>query len=293
MINWTEFALNPADYGLPTRDELVKLRIWDIHYHGFTGTDPLRQHAETMQYVERMGIERVFSLEIAGHLDRPFVPTGIEAQQQEILEKDGDRVSGLVCVDPADPDRSVEKMVRWIRNGPCVGIKYAGHDRHNIRCSHPNNDPIIRLAGELHALVYIHSWLKVGGDPRQPGNGNGAGEATPMDVAALAQRFPEVPLICGHSGGDWELGIRAVRPFKNIYLEFAGSDPHSGAVDLAVKELGADRIVIGGHTPSRSYATELSKVFDADLTAEQRMLILGGNLRRIATPIFKNKGYKI
>lgn len=293
MTNWTEFALNPADYGLPTRDDLVKLRIWDIHYHGFTGADPVRQHAETMQYVERMGIERVFSLEIAGHLDRPFTPTGIEAQQREILEKQSQRVSGLVCVDPADPDRSVDKIVRWIRSGPCVGIKYAGHDRHNIRCNHPNNDPIISLAGELHALVYIHSWLKVGGDPRRPGGGNGAGEATPMDVAALAQRFPDVPLICGHSGGDWELGIRAVRPHKNVYLEFAGSDPHSGAVDLAVRELGAERIVWGGHTPSRSYATELSKVLDADLTADQRLLILGGNLRRIAAPIFQKKGYKI
>ena len=30
-----DFVLNPAAYGLPTRDELVKLRIWDIHYHGF------------------------------------------------------------------------------------------------------------------------------------------------------------------------------------------------------------------------------------------------------------------
>jgi uncharacterized protein len=293
MTGWNEFALNPADYGLPTRDELVKLRIWDIHYHGFTGGDPLAQHAETMKYVERMGIERVFSLEIAGHLDRPFTPTGIEEQQREILVTDAHRVSGLVCVDPAEPDQSIDKMVRWIRNGPCVGIKYAGHGRHDIRVSHPKNDPIIRLAGELNAVIYIHSWLNVGGEPRQPGGGNRSGEATPMDVAAAAKRFPDVPLICGHSGGDWELGIRAVRPYKNIYLEFAGSDPHSGAVDLAVNELGADRIVWGGHIPSRSYATELSKVFDADVTPEQRMQILGGNLRRIAGPIFRKKGYAL
>ena len=33
--NPREFALNPAAYGLPTRDDLVKLRIWDMHYHGF------------------------------------------------------------------------------------------------------------------------------------------------------------------------------------------------------------------------------------------------------------------
>ena len=29
-----DFALNPADHGVPTREELRKLRIWDMHYHG-------------------------------------------------------------------------------------------------------------------------------------------------------------------------------------------------------------------------------------------------------------------
>lgn len=293
MPSLTEFALDPAAYGLPTREDLVKLRIWDIHYHGFAARDGLKQHEETYRSVERMGIERVFSLEVGGSLDRPFEPTGFEAEQKAIIEQPGSKVSGMACVDPAEPQRSVEKMVQWIRNGPCVGIKYAGHGRHAIRCNHPNNDAIISLAAELGALCYIHSWLNVGGEPRRPGGGNQSGEATPMDVVELAKRFPDYPIICGHTGGDWELGIRAVRDQKNVLMEFAGSDPHSGAVDLAVKELGADRIVFGGHIPSRSYATELAKVLDADITQEQRMLILGGNLRRIAAGIFKRKGYKI
>jgi predicted TIM-barrel fold metal-dependent hydrolase len=112
-------------------------------------------------------------------------------------------------------------------------------------------------------------------------------------VAQLAQRFPEVNFICGHSGGDWELGVRAVRPFKNVYIEFSGSDPHSGQVDYTVAQLGINRLVWGGHGPSRSYSTELSKVLDADLTHDQRLQIFGGNLRRLATPIFRQKGYKV
>ena len=61
--------MNPAAYGLPTRDDLVKLRIWDIHYHGFFGGG-IRQHEENLFYVERMGIERMLSLDIAGSTDR-------------------------------------------------------------------------------------------------------------------------------------------------------------------------------------------------------------------------------
>ena len=109
----------------------------------------------------------------------------------------------------------------------------------------------------------------------------------------MARRFPDVPLICGHSGGDWELGVRAVRRFRNVYIEFSGSDPHSGQVDFTVAEVGADRLVWGGHGPSRCYSTELAKVFDADLTLAQREKIFGGNLRRIAEPIFRKKGYKV
>jgi predicted TIM-barrel fold metal-dependent hydrolase len=114
-----------------------------------------------------------------------------------------------------------------------------------------------------------------------------------MDVALLAARFPDVPMICGHSGGDWELGVRAVRRHENVFIEFSGSDPHSGQVDFTVKELGAERLVWGGHGPSRCYSTELSKVLDAELTHEQRLQIFGGNLRRLAATIFRDKGYSL
>ena len=83
---------------------------------------------------------------------------------------------------------------------------------------------------------------------------------------ALRTLAEATPLICGHSGGDWELGVRAIRPYRNIFLEFAGSDPHSGMVDYAIRELGVDRLIWGGHGPSRSYATEMGKVLDADIS---------------------------
>jgi predicted TIM-barrel fold metal-dependent hydrolase len=293
MADRHQFVLDPAAYGLPTREELVKLRIWDIHYHGFLGGG-IPQHEENLFYVERMCIERMLSLDIAGS---PTDPLGnslsVEKKREirEYLEKHADRVSGLIPIDPSQPVESCRKMEEWIRRGPCVGIKYYGGNSGGVVCSHRDNDAIIRLAAELNALVYIHTWIKIGGQPRRPGGDNLAGESTPMDVALLAERFPDVPLICGHSGGDWELGVRAIRPFQNVYLEFSGSDPHSGQVDYTVRQLGVDRLVWGGHGPSRSYSTELGKVLDADLTHSERLQIFGGNLRRLAAPIFRQKGY--
>jgi predicted TIM-barrel fold metal-dependent hydrolase len=290
-----DFALDPAAYGLPSRDDLVKLRIWDIHYHGLMGGS-LRQHEENLFYVERMGIERMLSLDIAGTTADPLgtsLPAEKKRELRAYLERNADRLSGLIPIDASRPEESCRKIEEWVRDGPCIGIKYYGGNPGGVVCSHPNNDPIIRLAAELNAVIYIHTWTKVGGRPRRPAGDNAPGESTPADVALLAERFPSVPLICGHSGGDWELGVRAVRGFENVLIEFSGSDPHSGQVDYTVRQVGTGRLVWGGHGPSRSYSTELSKVLDADLTHEERLQVFGGNLRRIAAPIFRQKGYKL
>src|SRR5918994_4303532 len=90
-----EFSLNPSAYGLPTRDDLVKLRIWDMHYHGFLGGG-MRQHDENLFYVERMGIERMLSLDIAGSPTDPLgasVPPERKREIREYLEMNADRVS--------------------------------------------------------------------------------------------------------------------------------------------------------------------------------------------------------
>jgi len=300
MQDTGSFIIDPKKYGVPDLQQLKDYRIWDGHYHGFwTAVDPnpINLHQKMMYYVKRMGIERVISVDIGGTLQKPLVPTVYDDEIRILLDnelkKETSQVSGISPIDPGFPEESCAKMEDWIRNGPCIGIKYVGGNQLGLTCSHPNNDQIIRLAAELGAVIYIHTWIKVGGKPRYPGGGNLSGESTPMDVAILAQRFPDVPMICGHSGGDWELGVRTIRPYENVFLEFSGGDANSGSVDLAVKELGADRIVWGGHGPSRSYATEISKVLDASISASDRMKIFGENYRKLAAGILRKKGVVI
>ena len=295
MPDRTEFVLDANAYGLPSREELVSLRIWDMHYHGLSDGD-LDLHTRTMYYVERMGIERLFSLDIAGSIRDPLGIKWTKEKKNAIrkfLEQNSDRLVGLIPIDPSQPAASLRKIEEWLVDGPCVGIKYFGGNPGGVTCSHPDNDAIISLAADHDALIYVHTWLQVGGDPRVPDGGNFAGESTPMDLAELASRFPEVSFICGHSGGNWELGVRAVRPQENIFVEFSGSDPHSGQVDFTVAELGIDRLIWGGHGPSRSYSTEISKVLDGELSTAQRRQIFGDNLRRLAGPVFRRKGYSV
>jgi predicted TIM-barrel fold metal-dependent hydrolase len=150
------------------------------------------------------------------------------------------------------------------------------------RCSAPELDPIIKRAAELKAVIFQHTWMKVGG--------NDPGESTPIDMAELAARHPDVPLICGHTGGDFERGIRAIREFKNVRADLAGSDPCAGYTEMAVRELGAERVIYGSDAGGRSFASQLAKVFGADIPDAAKELIFSGNLRRLMTPILKAKG---
>ena len=101
-----------------------------------------------------------------------------------------------------------------------------------------------------------------------------------------------MPLICGHTGGTWELGIRAVRPVKQILVDLAGSDPTSGLVEMAVRELGARRVLYGSDVGGRSFASQLGKVLGAGISEQDKDLILGGNLRRLMAPMLREKGVR-
>src|SRR5690606_31009275 len=213
---------------------------------------------------DRMGIERLcVYMGMRWALD----PTPEQFRQQNdeilrVLAKYPDRFFGFVYLSPKHVEASLAELERCVAQGPMVGVKLwvAG------RCNAPELDPIIRRAAELKAVVFQHTWFNLAG--------NKPGESTPDDFAELAARHPDVPLICGHSGGDWELGLQAVRHLPNVHAELAGSDPVAGFTEMAVRELGAERVIYGSDAAGRSFASQLAKVFGAAIPEKAKQLIL-------------------
>src|ERR1035441_10208538 len=149
-------------------------------------------------------------------------------------------------------------------------------------CKKPELDPIVSRAAELKALVLQHTYIKA--------TGNLPGESTPTELAELARRHPDVPIIAAHTGADWEVGIRAIRDCKNVCAELCGSDPTAGFTEMAVRELGAERVLYGSDAGGRSFASQLGKVLGADIPESAKRLILGENCKRLLMPILKQKG---
>ena len=188
-----EFALDPAAYGLPTRDDLVKLRIWDIHYHGFYAGGIRAARGEPV--LRRADGHRADAL--AGH--RRLADRSLGNVAFGRAEAGNPRVSGEACGPRLGSDsrsirRSPWKAAGRSRSGSAAGRASASSTTAAIPavcvCSHPDNDAIIRLAAELNAVIYIHTWLKVGGKPRRPGGDNLAGEVDADGRGAAGRAIP-------------------------------------------------------------------------------------------------------
>ena len=260
------------------------MTIWDLHVHmsGVPGATPAERMAQLVALADRMGIERL-CVYMGTTWSKDPKPETFRRENDQVLDAIGkfpDRTFGFVYLNPKYVEESLAEMERCVARGPMVGVKlWVAH-----RCNAAELDPIIRRAGELQAVIFQHTWLKI--------TGNEPGESTPFELAELAARHPGTPIICGHTGGDWERGIRGIRAHKNLYADLAGSDPVAGYTEMAVRELGAERVIYGSDAGGRSFASQLGKVFGAQIPDAAKQLILSGNLKRLMAPILRRKAIK-
>jgi predicted TIM-barrel fold metal-dependent hydrolase len=280
---WTLLEGEPPGRG--TAETLQRFRIWDnhCHLHGVPGDTPEKRMEVLIRCADRLGIERVI---LSQGYSANLHPT------KEQLREENDRVMravrsfptrayGSVYLSPSFPEFSLREFDRCVRDGPMIGVGELEADK---RCNAPELDPFVERAVSMSAPVLQHTWLKR--------DGNEPGESTPYDLVELARRHPDATFICAHTGGNWELGIRIIRETPNILAGIAGFDPTSGVVEMAVRELGPERVIYGSDAGGRSFASQLAKVMGADIPDSAKAMVLGGNLRRVLTPILRSKGYQ-
>ncbi|PYV17603.1 MAG: amidohydrolase [Acidobacteria bacterium] len=213
--------------------------------------------------MDRLGIERLL---LSQGYSAELHPTPAQFREENdrvmrAVRAFPDRAFGSVYISPAYLDFSLQEFDRCVRDGPMVAIGEIEIDR---RANVPEMDPIAERAIALRVPILEHEWLKAGG--------NEPGESTPHDVVELARRHPRLQIVCAHTGGDWERGIR---------------------MEMAVRELGAERVIYGSDVGGRSFASQLAKVTGAEIPESAKELILGENLRRLLTPILRAKGYSV
>lgn len=273
-------------FGLPSPEQLRSYRIWDSYFTpsfshpGKDGSSKLIADVErTLSTIELGKIEKLCYFAHVGLGTTTDQELEAKLQQQpelvlEPLKRWPDMLLGMIQLNAHDVQKSLDAINRWIADGPMLGVYFPGGGPAALTCTHRNMHKLVERLAELNAVIMQHTWFKTGGK-------QGPGESTPSELATLAARFPEQKFLCAHAGGEWEQGIRAVQGSPNVLVETSGFDATAGFIEMAVRDLSAERIVFGSHLPSRSLGTELSKVTGAEIGEDAKKLILGENYRRL------------
>jgi uncharacterized protein len=250
--------------------------VFDIHTHTRLDVDDL---SPWMDYIRRCGIDRTALLgDVFGHGYNPDA-----AQVRQI----NDNTFGVVrrhpfCVgfcflNPTlDPTVCLEELERCRTLG-AVGVKLEV----SAFASDQRLDPILRRLAELRLPLLQHSWnTRTMGRISEPG----AYQSDSVDIAALAARFPKVTIIAAHLRPNSLRGIWEAREHRNVHFDTSGGQPVSGAIEAAVKLLGAHRVLYGSdvyYPGGRDFSAQKACIEEARISDKAREQILGLNALRV------------
>lgn len=142
---------------------------------------------------------------------------------------------------------------------------------HGYPASGENLKYMWEFANEKGLPVLSHTWA-------------GDGTCSPSILGNLAEKYPNVPVILGHSGGTlagYDEAIAVTKKHKNVFLETCCSNVIYGMIERFVREVGADRILFGSDMPFVNANAQIGKILYAKISDSDKRKILGLNMQKI------------
>lgn len=138
-----------------------------------------------------------------------------------------------------------------------------------LKGNDPRVDPVLGVCAEYRLPVLQHTNIEAGGTLPT--------ETTPQEMREMAQRHPDVTFLWGHAGSDVEYGVKCALGLRNVLMDIGGNEATNGYTEILVRYLGAERVVYGSDATGRSFASQLAKVYGADISGEEREKLLYSN----------------
>lgn len=222
---------------------------------------------------DRLGIDKLCcSIPITSGM-----PTPAEVQERnddvlEAMKRYPGRILGYCFVNPGYRKEAIAEIERCVIKHEMMGIKLYNQ----YKCSDPAVYPVVEEAIELKIPILEHAGYV--SDPAQAARQPKISHAG--DFVKLAAEYPEAMLIEAHigGGGDWEWGIKTLRHSPSVYLDTSGSVIDEGMIEMAVRELGAERLLFG---TDMTMEGGVGKVTGARITESQREDIFWKNMAAI------------
>lgn len=180
-----------------------------------------------------------------------------------------DRFIGFAYVSPLMPETMIPELERAIDQLGLSAIKlYPPYVC--VALSDPIWWPVYEFANDRELVVIWHTGIELG--------------ATPKDIGDVAPRYPRARFVAGHSGNcppARRQAIDVARDNPNVYLETCSTFRTPGVIEELVGEAGADRVLFGSDVPLMDPRAQMGKIITADISDDDKRLVLGGNARRI------------
>jgi predicted TIM-barrel fold metal-dependent hydrolase len=188
----------------------------------------------------------------------------------EAMRRYPGRILGYCFVNPGYIKETRAEVSRCIEKLGFMGVKLYN----DYLATEPVLWPLVEQTIELRIPILHHAahayWLS----PPQPRVSDGG------TFAELARRYPEAMIICAHiaGGGDWEWTVKSLKNAPSVYLDTSGSVPDEGMVEMAVRTLGADRVLFAC---DNSLTASVGRIRSAVLSDADRVKVMAGNIQRI------------
>jgi len=190
------------------------------------------------------------------------------------------RLIGFCAVQPQAPEAAIVEIERCARGG----IRGIGEMRPDMQLFDLGDEeamqPVVDALRKHRLILLTHASEPVGHD--YPGKGI----ITPDRLYPFINNFPDLTIVCAHWGGGlpfYALMPEVKQAMKNVFFDTAASPfLYSPQVyNQVIQLVGADRILFGSDYPLLAQTRLLQEINSADLSEEEKSLILSGNARRL------------
>ena len=240
--------------------------VIDIHAHIWGGRIE-QDKREIIKACELFDISRVYISGLRGHYPDKEEISELNYEVYKFSKEHPKYIGGFCYVNPAH-DNSLDVLKKGIEDYQMEGMKLWVA----TYCDDPKVFPLVEKCIDYNIPILIHAFKKAIGQLEF--------ESVGPNVAELAGRYPEARFIMAHLDGNAYHGIKCIKNYKNVWVDFSGSIYRRDDVDYTVEQIGAERIVFGTDMVG-SYLVNYGQVEEADLTPEQREMIYYKNALKV------------
>jgi predicted TIM-barrel fold metal-dependent hydrolase len=243
------------------------MRKFDIACH--LGFDPLEEVGSRLEELRRLfdahEVVRAVLLPIGeGYIHR------FREQNRSLAQAAAEepRCLFFAAANPWFGGEALRELEASFRELGAAGVAF-DTSRQGLHIDSPMIHPLIELARDHNKPVYFHTGVPL--------------FALPLNLAHLAQRFPEVTFIMGAMGVSdyWGDIVPAVRLCPNIWIETSVNANVPAVLEDFLEEFGDQKVLFGSSYPYTSYAQECRKLERAGIAAASLESIFYRNACRL------------